>query len=167
MELHSNAHIPDGLLATMTLLSEKPRQGVPSRESALNQGIGERNCTAHLGLRFRSSETASDLVDAPNNNGQQPTPQHFWQKPGCLSAIGETAVGVAGGAIEVGAVIYVGPAAIAAATAEATGDAAVSGAALGEAGLNLAHVGMAAAMLLAAPAVLIGHGVTGIAGSCF
>jgi hypothetical protein len=73
MELHSNAHIPDGLLATMTLLSEKPRQGVPSRESALNQGIGERNCTAHLGLRFRSSETASDLVDAPNNG---PTTSH-------------------------------------------------------------------------------------------
>jgi len=73
MELHSNAHIPDGLLASMTLLSEKPRLGVPSWESALHQGIDERNSTALLGLRFRCSEIVSGTVDAPNN---APTVSH-------------------------------------------------------------------------------------------
>ena len=94
-------------------------------------------------------------------------PQHFWQKPGCASAIGETAIGVAGSAIEVGAVVYVGPALVASATAEVAGDAVVTDAALGEAGLSLAHVGAAAAMMLAAPFTLAAHGIIGIAGSCF
>jgi hypothetical protein len=67
MELHSNAPIPDGLLATMTLLSEKPRHGVTSWKSAPQSGIDERNCTAAIDLRFRWSKTASDLVVAPNN----------------------------------------------------------------------------------------------------
>jgi hypothetical protein len=66
MELHSNARIPDGLLATMTLLSEKPRLGVPSRESALHQGIDECNCTAVLGLRFGWSGIVSGTVVAPS-----------------------------------------------------------------------------------------------------
>jgi RHS repeat-associated protein len=35
----------------MTLLSEKPHQGVPSWNLALHQGIDERNSTAALGLR--------------------------------------------------------------------------------------------------------------------
>jgi hypothetical protein len=73
MELHSNARIPDGLLATMTLLSEKPRQGVPSRESALHPGIDERNCTAVLGLRFGWSGIVSGTVDAPNNTTKPTT----------------------------------------------------------------------------------------------
>jgi RHS repeat-associated protein len=103
---------------------------------------------------------------APSNTTQQQT-QHFWQKPGCGSAIGETALGVAGSAIEVGAVVYVGPTLVATATAEVAGDAAVSGAALGEAGLNLAHVGTAVGMMLAAPFTLAAHGIVGIAGSCF
>jgi hypothetical protein len=77
MELHSNARIPDGLLATMTLLSEKTRLGVPSRESTLHQGIDERNCTAVLGLRFGWSEIVSGTVVAPNN---APTVSH------CLGA---------------------------------------------------------------------------------
>ena len=59
MELLSNAPIPDGLLASMTLLSEKPRLGVPSRKSAPHQRIDQRNCTAVLGSRFRCSETVS------------------------------------------------------------------------------------------------------------
>jgi hypothetical protein len=67
MELISNTHIPDGLLAAMTLLSEKPRQGVPSRKSALHPGIDERNCTAVLGLRFGWSGIVSGTVVAPNN----------------------------------------------------------------------------------------------------
>jgi hypothetical protein len=71
MELISNTHIPDGLLASMTLLSEKPRQGVPSRESALHPGIDERNCTAVLGLQFGWSGIVSGTVDAPSN-GQVP-----------------------------------------------------------------------------------------------
>ena len=51
MQLSSNSHIPDGLLAANVLLSEKPHQGVPSWESAPHQGIDERNCTAAIGLR--------------------------------------------------------------------------------------------------------------------
>jgi RHS repeat-associated protein len=47
----STSQIPDGLLAAMTLLSEKPHQGVPSRNLAPHQGIDERNSTAALGLR--------------------------------------------------------------------------------------------------------------------
>ena len=43
----------------------------------------------------------------------------------------------------------------------------MSGAALGEAGLNLAHVGTAVGMMLAAPFTLAAHGIVGIAGSCF
>lgn len=52
MQLRSSTtQIPDGLLAAMTLLSEKPHQGVPSRNLAPHQGIDERNSTAALGLR--------------------------------------------------------------------------------------------------------------------
>jgi RHS repeat-associated protein len=51
MQLSSNAHIPDGLLAEIALLSEKPHQGVPSWNLALHQGIDERNSTAAIGLR--------------------------------------------------------------------------------------------------------------------
>jgi len=52
MQLRSStSQIPDGLLAAMTLLSEKPHQGVPSRNLAPHQGIDERNSTAALGLR--------------------------------------------------------------------------------------------------------------------
>jgi hypothetical protein len=79
MELHSNAHIPDGLLASMTLLSEKPRQGVTSRESALHPGIDERNCTALLGLQFRWSGIVSGTVDAPNNGNQSSWQQKMRQ----------------------------------------------------------------------------------------
>jgi len=51
MQLSSDAHIPDGLIAAMTLLSEKPRQGVPSRNPAPNLGIDELNSTVAIGLR--------------------------------------------------------------------------------------------------------------------
>ncbi len=51
MQLSSNAHIPDGLLAEIALLSEKPHQGVPSWNLAPHQGIDERNSTAAIGLR--------------------------------------------------------------------------------------------------------------------
>jgi hypothetical protein len=74
MELHSNARIPDGLLASMTLLSEKPRLGVPSRESALYPGIDERNCKAILGLRFGWSGIVSGTVDAPSKATQPGQP---------------------------------------------------------------------------------------------
>jgi RHS repeat-associated protein len=55
MQLSSDAHIPDGLLAANVLLSEKPRQGVPSWNPALHQGIDEANCTAAIGLRASQS----------------------------------------------------------------------------------------------------------------
>ena len=51
MQLSSDAHIPDGLLAANVLLSEKPHQGVPSWNLAPHQGIDERNSTVAIGLR--------------------------------------------------------------------------------------------------------------------
>ena len=67
MQPASEHHIPDGLLASMTLLSEKPRHGVASRKSAPHPGINEANSTAPIGLRFRCWEIVSGTVDAPNN----------------------------------------------------------------------------------------------------
>ena len=66
MQPASEHHIPDGLLASITLLSEKPRHGVTSWESALQSGINEANSTAAIGLRFRCWEIASGTVVAPN-----------------------------------------------------------------------------------------------------
>ena len=51
MQLSSGSHIPDGLLAANALLSENPRLGIPSWESAPHQGISEANCTAAIGSR--------------------------------------------------------------------------------------------------------------------
>src|SRR6185437_455260 len=51
MQLGSSTYIPDGLLAAMTLLREKPHQGVPSRNPAPHQGSDERNSTTAIGLR--------------------------------------------------------------------------------------------------------------------
>lgn len=68
MQPASEHHIPDGLLASITLLSEKPRHGVTSRKSTLQSGIYEANSTAAIGLRFRCWETASGTVDAPNKD---------------------------------------------------------------------------------------------------
>ncbi len=76
MELSPNSRVPDGLLAAMTLLSEKPHQGLPSWESAPHPGIDERNCTALLGLRFRSSEIVSGTVVAFSNGAERRTHRH-------------------------------------------------------------------------------------------
>lgn len=51
MQLGSDVRIPDGLLAEIALLREKPHQGVPSRNLAPHQGIDERNSTTAIGLR--------------------------------------------------------------------------------------------------------------------
>lgn len=48
-----NPQIQDGLLAATLLLSENPRQTVPSKNPAPNQGINERNFTAANGLASR------------------------------------------------------------------------------------------------------------------
>ena len=83
MELVPGSHIPDGLLAAMTLLSEKPRQGVPSWNAAPIQGISEANCTAAIGLRFRGWEIVSGTVVAPSNG--------IAAKPGgCMVVNGKT-----------------------------------------------------------------------------
>jgi len=100
MELHSNAHIPDGLLASMTLLSEKPRLGVPSRESALHPGIDERNSTAVLGLRFGWSGIVSGTVVAPSK-GQ--TWKEFGQAAkSCAASSFGLSTAAAGGAVAAG-----------------------------------------------------------------
>jgi hypothetical protein len=62
MQLGSDAQIPDGLLAAMTLLNEKPHQGVPSWKSALHQGIDEANSTAAIGIRASAQLIASGHV---------------------------------------------------------------------------------------------------------
>jgi RHS repeat-associated protein len=51
MQLSSDVQIPDGLLAEIALLREKPHQGVPSWNLAPHQGIDECNCTTAIGLR--------------------------------------------------------------------------------------------------------------------
>jgi RHS repeat-associated protein len=79
MELASSARIPDGLLAAMRLGSEKPHQGVLSRNPALYQGPTVCNSTTALGLRGqaelnrvgscstgkeRDTESGNDYFDA-------------------------------------------------------------------------------------------------------
>ncbi len=113
MELLSNASIPDGLPASMTLLSEKPRLGVRGRESALHPGIDERNCTALLGLRFRCSEIVSGTVVAPNNVTPNPpmvkTVQNFVCKGSPTSRIlASVTQGAIVGAIRGGASGFIG-----------------------------------------------------------
>jgi len=51
MQLASGTHIPDGLLAAMTLLNEKPRHGFESGNPAPHPGIDECNSTLAKGLR--------------------------------------------------------------------------------------------------------------------
>ena len=46
----SRAQIPDGLLAAMTLLSEKPHQGVPSSTHTMYQGFGFVIANPALGM---------------------------------------------------------------------------------------------------------------------
>ena len=78
MQLGSESHIPDGLLAAIALLSEKPRLGVPSRNPAPNLGLDERNCTMLLGLQFACSETVSGPVEDPYNGSYDlMNPQSF------------------------------------------------------------------------------------------
>ncbi len=72
MQPASEHHIPDGLLASITLLSEKPRHGATSRKSAPQSGIHEANSTAAIGLQFRCWEIASGTVDAPSNEHKNP-----------------------------------------------------------------------------------------------
>jgi len=71
MQLTSSSYIPDGLLATMTPLSEKPRHGVTSKNPALLPGHFLRNSRTPIGLQFRCSEIASGLVEAPNNSNKK------------------------------------------------------------------------------------------------
>lgn len=53
-------------------LSGNSRHGGRSSNPAPHPGIHKANSTAAIGLRFRCAGTASDPVDAPNNNQQQP-----------------------------------------------------------------------------------------------
>lgn len=78
MQLGCDSHIPDGLLAAIALLSEKPRLGVPSRNPAPNLGLDERNCTALLCLQFACSKTMSGPVEDPYNGSYDlMNPQSF------------------------------------------------------------------------------------------
>jgi len=51
MQLASSARIPDGFMAAMPQLREKPHQGLPGRNPALYQGPTVSNSTTALGLR--------------------------------------------------------------------------------------------------------------------
>jgi hypothetical protein len=52
MQLNSGTHIPDGLLAAITLLNEKPRLGVPSCNPASHPGHNVCQSTAALGVSW-------------------------------------------------------------------------------------------------------------------
>jgi RHS repeat-associated protein len=51
MHLSSDVQIPDGMLAAIALRNENSRLGVPSRNTALHQGINACNSTIVLGLQ--------------------------------------------------------------------------------------------------------------------
>jgi RHS repeat-associated protein len=70
----------------------------------------------NLGNNVVSPNNGSNGIGAPNNatskQQQSQQPQHFWQKPGCGSALGELGVGTVGTALTVGALVasaYLGP----------------------------------------------------------
>jgi RHS repeat-associated protein len=51
MQLSSGTHIPDGLLAAMTLRNENSRLGVPTKNPALHQGIDASKSQTAMGLQ--------------------------------------------------------------------------------------------------------------------
>jgi hypothetical protein len=75
MRLASSPAFQEPLLAAMPQLSEKPRQGVRSKNPAWHPGFNVCNSTAAIGLQFRSSGIVSGTVVAPNNGTptKQPT----------------------------------------------------------------------------------------------
>lgn len=71
MQLSSEVHIPDGLLAANVLLSQNSRQGVPTSTNALYQGFYFAISSTAIGFQLRCSGTVSDPVVAPNNGPKQ------------------------------------------------------------------------------------------------
>jgi hypothetical protein len=69
MQLGIESQIPDGLLAANALLAENSRQGVPTLTNTLHRGFQFAIFSTYMSLQFRCSESASDPVDAPSNNG--------------------------------------------------------------------------------------------------
>jgi RHS repeat-associated protein len=57
MQLSSGSHIPDGLLAAMTLRNENSRLGVPSKNPALHQGIDASKSKNAMGLQTVTTTT--------------------------------------------------------------------------------------------------------------
>jgi hypothetical protein len=115
--------------------------------------------------------TTLDTTDvSPSNTAPSNVPKpaqvlHFWQKPGCGSAIGETAIGaVTTGSLAAG-IWFLGPEALAIA-GEAVVETAVTEGPLA-AGMDLTHLASAAGVLAAAPLVTLGHGISNVATSCF
>jgi RHS repeat-associated protein len=102
---------------------------------------------------------------APSNVPKPAQVLHFWQKPGCGSAIGETAIGaVATGGLAAG-IWFLGPEALAIA-GEAVVETAVTEGPLA-AGMDVTHLVSAAGVLAAAPLVTLGNGISNVAASCF
>jgi hypothetical protein len=90
MQLSSEVHIPDGLLAANALLAENSRLGLPTSMQAPHPGIGFRISSTAMDFQFRCSGIVSDPVVAPNNpvpanpcseSGNAPDP-HFYQQKG-------------------------------------------------------------------------------------
>ena len=86
-------------------------------------------------------------------------------KPGCGSAIGETAIGVVGTAAEGAAIYFFGPEFLAVAGEGVAETIATEGILAG--GSEIAHIGTAILPVLAAPVALAAHGFTNIASDCF
>jgi RHS repeat-associated protein len=104
---------------------------------------------------------SSYMVGFARNNTPKPErPQHFWQKPGCGSAIAETALGTAGVVGEAALIWFAGPELL------AMGGEAIAEDGLLAGGMDAGHVLTGVGSMLAAPAVLAGHGITNIVSNC-
>jgi hypothetical protein len=75
MQLSSEVHIPDGLLAANALLAENSRLGLPTSMQAPHPGIGFRISSTAMDFQFRCSGIVSDPVVAPNKPPLSPQAQ--------------------------------------------------------------------------------------------
>jgi RHS repeat-associated protein len=97
---------------------------------------------------------------AQNNTTQPQQPQHFWQKPGCGSAIAEAVIGMTATAGEAVVIVYAGPALL-----EMGADAIVEDGLIGG-GMDAGHILTGAAAMLTAAPLLAGEGLAGAFTNC-
>jgi len=59
--------------------------------------------------QWKLHAAAPAALQLGSSAGQNPTAQHFWQRPGCAATLPETAAGIVGTALSVGLVLAAGP----------------------------------------------------------